>query len=96
MKEGDKYFCIKTLIVKEYKNSALEELFTKGKFYEIAYINNYDKYQCSVHSHNLNEWGGYKDFTFTIVKGGKYYFEDYFANIRKLRKIKINKINEQQ
>ena len=91
MKVDDKYFCIKTLSTKEYKNSKLKDLFVKGNFYKIDNIN---KFQCRVHIEDKENL--YRSFEFTLVKGGKYYFLDYFADIKKLRKIKINKINEQQ
>jgi hypothetical protein len=91
MEVGDSYYCIKTLLIKENKNSPLEEFFIKGKFYKAVYIT---KYHCYINSHIVNNWGTHKNFTFTIVKGGKYYFSDYFAYIKKLRKEKINQIYE--
>ena len=91
MKIGDKYFCYKTLSIKESKNSNIKDLFIKGNFYK---IDNLYEYQCYVNIEDKEN--PYKCFDFTLVKGGKYYFSDYFADIKKLRQEKLKKINEQQ
>lgn len=91
LKEGDKYYCIKNLKIKFEKNKPLIDLFVQHNYYEVTYIN---KYECVMKSKTLDDYNFRRHFKFTLVKGGKYCFSDYFADIKKLRKEKIKKLYE--
>lgn len=83
MKVGDKILC-----KKDYRSNVYNHfIYVAGQYYIIKSINNF--FGFDVVEFNFGD----KAFSIDFINNQTNYFYDYFYNIKEMRKLKLNKLN---